>query len=287
MFQELLYTGDAIPGSIRTPRTPRPLLAGLYKPNVKIEIQRGKYTIKTAVKISEVFQALSLRYQIFHREFGGSALPFGIDISGEDLHADHLIILDESKGKVIGTYRIRCSKFVDSFYSETEFDIGYLLSRARGVKTELSRACIDPQYRNGSTMSMLWRGVSAYIKATQTAHLFGCSSIKLPGPDAVANIMDELESLDAIDHSMAVFPLMKNQPPLATSKAPTKPRSSHPRNDVELPGLLRTYLRLGCKVAANPAYDAQFDCYDFFTHLEIEKIDAGYREHFLGAGPSA
>jgi putative hemolysin len=58
-----------------------------------------------------------------------------------------------------------------------------------------------------------------------------------------------------------------------------------PTDRVQVPPLLRGYLRLGAWVCGEPAYDPDFDCADLYVLLSMDRMDPRYLRHFLGATP--
>jgi putative hemolysin len=47
-----------------------------------------------------------------------------------------------------------------------------------------------------------------------------------------------------------------------------------------LPSLLKSYLKLGSKVLARPAFDRDFDCLDFLTVLKRNELSASIDRKF-------
>ena len=52
---------------------------------------------------------------------------------------------------------------------------------------------------------------------------------------------------------------------------------------VDLPPLIKGYLRLGAKVLGPPAWDPDFNSADLPMLMRIGDLPARYRKHFLGA----
>eukprot|EP00831_Metopus_contortus_P025310 TRINITY_DN21848_c0_g1_i1.p2 TRINITY_DN21848_c0_g1~~TRINITY_DN21848_c0_g1_i1.p2 ORF type:complete len:106 (-),score=23.41 TRINITY_DN21848_c0_g1_i1:22-339(-) len=76
-----------------------------------------------------------------------------------------LMIINKSDDALIGTYRLNCTKFSNNFYSATEFNIDAILELP-GDKVELGRACVHPDFRNGMTIALLWKGPVSYTHLT-------------------------------------------------------------------------------------------------------------------------
>lgn len=239
------------------------------KPHVEINFRKGKYLVKTASCAEERRLAYRLRYDVFYKEFCQRDVELGIDIDRFDQVSDMLIILDTHSGKLIGTYRFICSEFTNSFYSQTEFQIDDFLHQP-GIKVELSRACIHPDYRKGTVIHLLWKGIYQYLNAVNAHYLFGLSSVTHMSAREVLGIIQGLNAGGHIEESLHVFPWGS----FDKSKFLLKElgQSGGENNENNLPPLFKAYLKAGAKVAAVPAYDKQFKCYDFFTVLPVKEL---------------
>lgn len=246
-----------------------------FKQKVAIRIDKGRYIIKTANNSTELLKVLKLRYDVFNLR---NKKIFKIDIDRFDKDADHLLIYDTQTGEIVGTYRILCSKFVDRFYSETEFDI-HQISRLSGEKIELGRACIRPEYRNGATLMLLWRAISEYVEKVNASYLFGCSSVFTTDPVEVAFITDHLLK----NYSCEKFDIK----PYKTIQNLGKYISFLRDNNIDtfmvnnlIPPLLKMYLNAGSKVCGLPSIDEEFGCVDFFTILDTKNLTENFRKKY-------
>ena len=43
-----------------------------------------------------------------------------------------------------------------------------------------------------------------------------------------------------------------------------------------IPGLVKGYISAGAKICGEPIYDPDFNCYDYFTFLNVKQIDKDY-----------
>ncbi len=50
---------------------------------------------------------------------------------------------------------------------------------------------------------------------------------------------------------------------------------------VKVPKLLKTYLAIGARIAAPPAFDREFRTIDFLTLLDLEMLSPAARNRFL------
>jgi putative hemolysin len=53
------------------------------------------------------------------------------------------------------------------------------------------------------------------------------------------------------------------------------------QNAVKVPKLLKTYLTIGARIAAPPAWDREFGTIDFLTLLDLKLISPSARNRFL------
>lgn len=230
--------------------------------------------VTLAASASEIREAQRLRYRVFAEELG-ARLPTkvpGIDEDLFDPHCEHLIVRDEERGRIVGTYRILpppAARRVGGYYSETEFD----LTRLRNIRTtlvEVGRSCIDAEYRDGTVISLLWAGIARYMVRHGYGYLVGCASIGMAdGGHNAANVYDYLTDRHA-PLEYRVFPRC----PLPLERL----RSNSPP---EVPALIKGYLRAGAYVCGEPAWDPDFNTADLLLLLPMTGIDSRYSRHFV------
>ena len=246
-----------------------------FKPNITFEFERGDYLVKTAQNGDELEACLRLRFDVFHREFMEVEQEHGVDIDKLDFICDHLMIIDRrSEAKVIGTYRLNCTKFTSEYYSAGEFNLGSLLD-GEGVKLELGRACIEKDFRNGVVITLLWRAIAQYLIATESTILFGCASVKTIDLIETASVYKYLEKRGHIDLSKGVYPTKKFLfPQLSeTIKNLVLTEDQEKKIETEIPALFKSYLRMNAKVLGEPALDKDFSCVDFLTVLKVSDLN--------------
>ena len=185
---------------------------------------------------------------------------------------------------MVGTYRLLRQEVADAhegFYTASEFDIGALVSRHRGLKfLELGRSCVLAPYRNKRTVELLWHGIWTYVLRNRYDVMFGC------------------ESLDGVDPHTLSLPLsflhhFAPAPELWRARAIPERRidmNRMPKSAIDqrealraLPPLIKGYLRLGAFVGDGAVIDHQFGTTDVLIVLPVSTISARYIEHF-GAG---
>ncbi len=224
---------------------------------------------------SEVLAAQRLRYKVFADELGArldSRTP-GVDRDIFDPYCEHLIVRDESEGRIVGTYRIlspEAARRVGGYYSETEFDLTRL-AHLRPRMVEIGRSCIDPDYRTGATIALLWQGLARYMHEMRYDYLVGCASISMAdGGHAAASLYRHLSADHESPPEYRVFP--RCQLPLDAL-----------RNDlaVSVPPLLKGYLRAGAWICGAPAWDPDFNTADLPILLQMNRVEGRYARHFV------
>jgi putative hemolysin len=248
-----------------------------FQHRVPVNFTRGHFTVKTVESKRELWQVMTLRYEVFHREYMHKLIPFGIDRDRYDLAADHLAIIDNRINKIVGTYRLIPSHRSEDFYSMTEFDISDLLSR-EGTKVELSRACIHKDYRNGAIITLLWRGIMDYLNAAGARWLFGMGSVKTIDPDEITAVYKSFAEENSVDHSFNIVAKPNYHISDFTSRLHKVEVTDRSRE--MMPTLVKSYVRAGAVIVGDPAIDLAFNCSDLFVILDVSKLSAAYNRKY-------
>ncbi len=268
-----------------------------FKSKVSVYYETDQYLVKTAENAVELEQVLKLRHKVFYEELQKRRSFFKVELDFLDFKCDHLLIVDRSSEEVVGCYRLLSSHFFKKFYSESEFELTALLQEP-GVKLELGRACILPQYRTGTVIQLLWRGITEYMKKTDTRFLMGCSSIHTVKPEEISVLIRKVEEEGLVDDHYQIRPTYKYHPfnhgvtlmegliQEMDLENRYEPESLHPSSvhlsAIELPPLILTYLKAGAKLAPLPAIDLDFHCIDFFTLLDRENMNPLFLRRYFG-----
>ncbi|WP_028454298.1 GNAT family N-acetyltransferase [Chitinilyticum litopenaei] len=237
---------------------------------------RTELISRLADSAEAVRAAQMLRYRIFAEEMGArlSCREPGIDQDFFDAYCEHLLVQDERSGEVVGTYRILSphqARKLGSYYSETEFDLTRL-QHLRHQLVELGRSCVHPDYRNGSTIALLWSGLADYMHRHGYDYLIGCASISL---------RDGGQQATAVRHHL----MQKALSPIEWRTFPRHPLTLlpgiKPCDAGDLPPLVKGYLRAGAMICGEPAWDPDFNTADFMMILPMSKLNPRYARHFL------
>lgn len=253
-----------------------------FSAKINIDINKKNYIIKTASNQDELEQVLILRHQVFLEELLHKKRLIEVDFDKFDLLCDHLMIINKNDNALIGTYRLNCSKFNNDFYSATEFNIDSILELP-GDKVELGRACVHPDYRNGMTIALLWKGLSEYMTTSGSRFFFGCSSIKSMDYMLIIRVFKALKESGNLVELPNVKPIgkfkSKSLKKLIKSVNIEQEEDSPDCLD-QLPPLLKSYIKAGAKVIGEPALDKDFQCFDFLTLLDFDNADKKYKDKY-------
>lgn len=256
------------------------LYAGIksFRPKVVISYETSEYIIRTVENESDLLKSLELRHEVFIKDWQNRESPDGLDVDKYDFSADHLLIISKTSNKPVGTYRLLCSRFTNSFYSQKEFILNSFLEQS-SIKLELGRVCIDPLYRDGKTIDILWRGLAIYSNTVQARFMFGCASINSIFPESISSLYKELRSRNLWKNKHAIKPT-KDYVLEGFNMEDTQPLASEEYRKL-MPPLLRSYLNAGALTYGMPALDKEFGCTDVFTVLDTSKIDDRFRQRYF------
>lgn len=260
-------------------RIARPILHPVCRsarPEHVAEIMDGRYLVKLAESPGEIESALRLRYEVFSVELGGeqpSTDSPRIEFDEFDLSCRHLLVIDRTTLKTVGTYRLNSIETAMSskgFYSNSEFSLDDLPSEVLSSGLEIGRACIAAEHRNTKVLFLLWRGLVAHLQAAGKRYFFGCCSIFTTDESVGSRAFRQLSEDGHVHESFRVTP-RRNAIEVESSG----------NEVVELPGLFNMYLRMGAKVCGTPIVDHEFGTIDFFVVCDTHQISEKYRRMFF------
>lgn len=254
-------------------------LAGkVVKPSFQVQLENQFYEVKTVNEFEELVQVLRLRFEVFFQEFStqkvSSIFPYDIDF--HDFLCDHLIVKDKSNGMVVACYRLlstNSGQTIKHFYSEGEFVLDELL-KLPGHKLELGRACVHKDYRKGTVISLLWKGLLEYARASKTRYMFGCSSINRKDFQNLPHILDKISSRDGFIEEIKIGVQPKYQMKFSVENNGDETAAK------DMGSLMNMYLLAGAKMGKTLAYDAEMDCLDMFTLMDIENLPQSFERRF-------
>ena len=254
------------------------------------EIKFGNFLIKLAEKKSELKKAQALRYSVFYKEQKAKpSIPkkiLGLDYDKVDKFADHLIVIDKAraatKNKIVGTYRLirgDVSANFGGFYTSSEFNLSNILNSYNHSQIlELGRSCVHKDYRNGTTMNLLWKAIAEYIKLYDIKIILGPASFSGIDVTKFSNELLYLRENFSLPHNLSVESLDNNIYPVYKK---IKTNTNNLRTFAKLPPLIKGYLRVGGKVSDSFYVDYNFITIDLCVILKIDSIDNKYKKKFL------
>lgn len=249
-------------------------------------LHAGNLSVRLARDESEITASQKLRYRIFCGEMGGKASAEiqaqQRDFDEFDDYCDHLLVIDnEQTGEaaVVGTYRLLRRSVMQKlghFYTESEFDVS-AVKATDGEILELGRSCVNANYRNRSVMTLLWRGIGAYVMLHDIKLMFGCASFTGADPQ---------------QHALALSYLYYNHlapEPVRLKALPDQyvPMDIIPREQVNMkealnamPALIKGYLRLGGYIGDGAVIDAAYNTTDVGIIVMTDLVTGKYAERY-------
>jgi putative hemolysin len=232
---------------------------------------------------SDVREAQRLRYLVFAEEMGARlphppGTPRGLDADVYDPYCEHLLVRAGASGNragaVIGTYRVltpTAARRVGGFCSESEFDLTRLRP-LRDKTAELSRCCVHPEHRRGGANLALWGALTEFMVCNNLDTMLGCASVSLrDGGHRAASLWKQLRHTHLAPIEWQVRPRL---PLPVDGLARALP--------VELPALIKCYLRCGARILGAPAWNPDFNAADLPMIMRLNELPPRFGRRFVG-----
>ena len=263
------------------------------KPRIFAEI--GRYRLRLAESVEDRDAACRLRFRVFNIELNeglASSYQTGLDTDQFDLFCEHLLVEDKLETnparRIVGTYRMQSGSTAArnlGYYSEQEFDFARY-ERLRPGILELGRASVDREHRTPEVLTLLWRGIAQYANDMGLRYLIGCSSLNTKDPADGWQMYRLLEqyrvSREFQTQPTAAYACPTEQEGTYAQPSPCQQdQSLRTPTQVKAPKLLKTYLAIGARICAPPAWDREFGTIDFLTLLDLRLIAPSARNRFL------
>jgi putative hemolysin len=283
---------QSLPQNLEDAFDPEVVRDSAFSPNTKLEIWVGDMCVRLAESEEEVKAAQRLRYKIFYEEMRAQPtaeiLRLERDFDHLDALCDHLLVIDSTQtgnDAVVGTYRLITRKMAikaGGFYSASEYDVS-CLEAYQGEVLEVGRSCVAPNYRTGTTMQMLWRGLANYAFIHDIELMFGCASFH--GTD-----VSKLHRALAYLHHYHLAP-EEIRPRALPSRYVEMNNIPFEKIDVkealaEMPPLIKGYLRIGGLVSAGAVIDWQFNTTDVCMIVRMEMLTDKYKKNYSRSLPN-
>ena len=254
----------------------------LYRPSAFTTpvLSGPRYSLVISTEPSVRTAAQRLRYRVFADEPGFRIPDPGADLEADrfDEFCDHMVVHDRTTGDIVGCYRMlppEAAREAGGYYTATEFDLTALDPHGRGL-VEMGRACVHPDHRSGSVLTLMWAGILLYLEMTGHNEVVGCVSVPMrtaadePEASNVRAVRDFLLARHAVEPASRVRPL--NPVVVDGRRLDEIPPPLRP----VVPPLLRGYLRLGARICGEPAHDPDFGVADFVAILAVDRADTRY-----------
>ena len=250
-------------------------------------LRTDRRSLRLAQTEADIDAAQALRYRVFYQEMAAKPSPEMArrerDFDPFDEVCDHLLVIDNTIGNsadgVIATYRLlrgSVAKSFGRFYTAGEYDITNLFGLP-GEMLELGRSCVEAGSRDRPTMQLLWRGIAAYVYHHDISLMFGCASLHGTDPRALA------VPLSYLYHFHLAPPALRTRalPELYVDMNFLPPDEIDPKSAlVNLPPLVKGYLRLGGFVGEGAVVDEQFNTTDVCVVVKTDLVTEKYSRHY-------
>ena len=252
-----------------------------------------RYSLLLSTDADLIEAAQRLRYQVFTSEPGftltDGATADGLDADRFDEHCDHLLVREDSTGELVGCYRMLPPPgaiAAGGLYTATEFDVR-ALDALRPSLVEMGRAVVRADHRNGAVVLLMWGGILAYLDRSGYDYVTGCVSVPTHPAGGGAP--------GALVRGVRDFVSRRHAAPPQWTVHPHRPvvLGGHSLDDIEpparvnLPPLMRGYLRLGAQVCGQPAHDPDFEVADFPALLDKRLADTRYLKRLRSVSAAA
>lgn len=216
----------------------------------------------------EIRRAQELRTRVFNLNLSG----INLDKDDYDDICLHLVVKDTLSNNVVGYSRLLTSDLTSSpsnFYTASEFNIESIIEADKRY-LEVGRTCVDPSYRSGAVIAMIWSKIGQFMIEHHIDYLIGCASLSmLDGGRTASAIVNHLKQNNFTKKSQRVTP-----------KVPLSEDVEIKDGEKHIPSLLKTYLRMGAKVCGEAHIDYDFNVADIVVLLARKDIKPRYLRHF-------
>jgi putative hemolysin len=257
----------------------------------------GNLEVRLAQTEAEIVASQKLRYRVFYEEMAAKPTEQMArekrDFDDFDLHCDHLLVFDHSRGDdpgdaVVGTYRLIrriAAARQGGFYTAGEYDIDKIVA-LDGEILELGRSCVEQDHRNRPTMQIMWRGICTYALHYDVLMMFGCASLPGTDIDALAGPLSYLHHFHMAPEiyrpraRASRYVSMDLMPADAIDKRAILSGLDKRAALHGLPPLIKGYLRLGGFIGDGAVIDEQFNTTDVCVLVKTDLVAEKYIRHF-------
>lgn len=235
------------------------------------------FTVKLVESEDELRAAQRLRYDVFIKEMGGTGPMVdharGLERDRFDPFFDHMILTKTHSTQVLGVYRMLTAQGAQAaggYYSQGEYDLAPLVDSGKRL-LELGRSCVHRDVRGGMALRYLWAGLARYVQEQKTDVLFGVASFR--GTDA----QSLAEPLSLLHHKHLAPPSLRvrARAPAVAMDMIAPDQLDRRAAMVQVPGLIKAYLRMGGCVGEGAFVDHSFNTTDVCLVMETGQMTTG------------
>lgn len=244
-----------------------------------------QFRIALAQNADQLRAAQRLRYDVFIDELGGQGAQVDHDARLErdqfDAAFDHMLLYDDSVGAVVGVYRLLrqdVAAQVGQFYSEDEYDLTALRQSGRRL-LELGRSCLHRDYRGGTAMFHLWSALAQYVAEHKIEVMFGVASFQGIDPRALAAPLSLLHHRHLAPENMrprAIGTSVQAMDLIAPADLDRRAAM------LQIPALIKAYLRLGGTVGDGAFVDHNFNTTDVCVMMDTARMNTRQSKIYAG-----
>jgi putative hemolysin len=241
--------------------------------------------LRLAETEADVLGAQRLRYRVFVEELGGDGPQVDhlrrLEQDRFDPFFDHLVLIDDRRDTatldhVVGVYRVMQdvrARTGAGFYSAGEYHLD-VLERSGLRLLELGRSCVHRDYRGGSAMLHLWKGLADYVRRHRIEILFGVASFAGTDTATLAQPLSYLHHHHLAPPSLRVTARAEGRASMDLLPAEQIDRPAAIR---ATPALIKAYLRVGGVVGDGAWIDRAFRTTDVCLVMEAARMNARQR----------
>ncbi|WP_438990013.1 GNAT family N-acetyltransferase [Lentibacter sp.] len=249
-----------------------------------------QFSVRLAQTDADILGAQRLRYRVFVEELGSDGALVDhvhrFERDGFDVHSQHLILVDDARDAsapdhVVGAYRLLDETGADAagqFYSENEYDLSKLKTSGRRL-LELGRSCLDADYRGGSAMFHLWNALAEFVQEREIEILFGVASFHGTDATKLRLPLSLLHYRYCAPEALRVRALEAGYQPMGLMQEEEIDRRGAM---MEMPALIKAYLRLGGAVGEGAFTDRAFNTTDVCLIMDTAAMPSRRRSLYQG-----
>lgn len=233
------------------------------------------FDVRLAQTPEDLRAAQRLRFDVFIRELGGTGPMVdhaaGLERDSMDAFCDHLLLIDRQNGAVVGVYRLlrpEQAALAGRYYCATEYDLGPLLRSNRRL-LELGRSCVHRDYRGGMALHHLWSALAQYVALHKIDLLFGVASFQGTNVQALAEPLSLLHQRHLAPPDLRVRALGEAFQDMNLVEQKQLNRKAAM---LQIPSLIKAYLRLGGYVGEGAYVDHAFNTVDVCLIMDTAKL---------------